>query len=203
MNTSLSVLVASVSLIGLVARAAEPSTNLVSIYLVDRPNAQPWPKLDTAHLKDLNLVAPPILADSDFVAFDSTNHSFVVTGEAAKRLARRIWELGKKDAPGWGDAPTILRGGYYELIPAPAPFVIEAFGERIYAGAFYTRFSSSGFEGPVIMAKEMFIKTNLPKKATFSFSIGLGYPGTSPGTPDPRGDKRIVSAVRTLFGNKH
>jgi hypothetical protein len=60
MNASLSVLVVSVLLIRSVAGADEPGTNLVSIYLVDRPNAQPCPRLDTASLKDLKLVAPPV-----------------------------------------------------------------------------------------------------------------------------------------------
>jgi hypothetical protein len=55
MNASLSVLVVSVLLIRSVAGADEPGTNLV-----DRPNAQPCPRLDTASLKDLKLVAPPV-----------------------------------------------------------------------------------------------------------------------------------------------
>ena len=186
-------------LIGLVARAGEPGTNLVSIYLVDRPNAHPWPKLDTAHMKDLNIVAPPVLADPDFVAFDSTNHTFVITAEAARRLARCIWQLGKKDAPGWGDSPAILPGGYTELIPTLAPFVIEAFGERVYAGAFYTSFSSHSFRGPVVLPEKGFISTNVAENANVSFSIQLGYPYTFEGTSDPRGDGRIASAVQKLF----
>ena len=203
MNASLSLLVVSVLLIRSVAGAGEPGTNLVSIYLVDRPNAKPWPRLDAASLKDLKLVAPPVLADSDFVTFDNSNHTFVITAEASKRLARLIWDLGKEDAPGWGDSPTILCDGYsYELIPTAAPFVLEAVGERVYAGIFDTPTSSEVFSGPVIRAEEPFIKTNVPKNATFSFSIQLEDAGPFPSTLDPRGDSRVGAAVRKLFADE-
>ena len=182
---------------------AEASTNLIAIYLLDRPLAQPWPNLDNAHLKELKPVSPPALADDDFLSFNTTNQSFVVTGAAAKRLALTIWSLAKKDAPGWSEqVPFVHHTGEFELIPVPAPFVLHAGGEPIYAGAFYTSVSSVGFSGPVIMAEEMFIKTNVPANARFSFSIELGYPGVIPGTPDPRGDSRIASAVQKLFAKK-
>ncbi|PYM11190.1 MAG: hypothetical protein DME18_14605 [Verrucomicrobia bacterium] len=183
-------------------RGDDTSTNLIAICLLDRPLAQPWPKLDAANLKNLKPVSPPVLVDSDFVAFDSTNHTFVITGAAAKRLSLTIWSLAKKDAPGWSAAPYVHHTGDFELIPVPAPFVLQVRGEPIYAGAFYTSVSSSGFSGPVIMAEEMFISTNVPTSAKFSFSIQLGYPGTLPGTPDPRNDNRIVSAVQTLLAKK-
>jgi len=187
-----------------VLSAADADTNLISIYLMDRPAAQPWPRLDAAHLKELKLVSPAVLADSDFLAFDTTNHTFVITGAAAKRLSLSIWSLAKQDAPGWGEqVPHVHNTGDFELIPTPAPFVIKASGESIYAGAFYCPFMSAGFTGPVVMARDMLIKTNVPNNATFSFSIQLGYPGPLPGTPDPRGDSRIASAVRKLFANKH
>jgi hypothetical protein len=98
--------------------------------------------------------------------------------------------------------PFVYRTGEFDLISVPAPFVLRVRGEPIYAGAFYTSFSSSGFSGPVIMAEKMFISTNVATSATFSFSIQLGYPETLPGTPDLRHDSRIVSAVHTLFAKK-
>lgn len=184
-------------------RGGEASTNLIAICLLDRPLPKPWPNLDTTNLTNLRPVSPPVLADSDFVAFDSTNHTFVITGAAAKRLSLTIWSLAKKDAPGWGEkVTTVHRSGEFELIPVPAPFVLWVRGEPIYAGAFYTSFSSSGFSGPVIMAGKTFISTNVATSATFSFSIQLGYPGAWPGTPDPRHDSRIVCAVQTLFTKK-
>ena len=180
--------------------AAEASTNLLAIYLLDRPLAQPWPNLDQAHLKELKPVSPPVLADADFVSFNTTNQTFVVTGAAAKRLALSIWALARKDAPGWGDqVPYVHHAGEFELIPVPAPFVLCAGGEPLYAGAFYTMLSSMGFSGPVIMADELFIRTNVPKKTKFTFRIQPGYPAALRDTPDPRGDRRVASAVEKLF----
>lgn len=186
-------------------QGAEPGTNLIAIYLLDRPLAQPWPKLDRAHLKDLKTVSPPALVDSDFVAFDLTNHTFIITGAAAKRLSLNIWSLATRDAPGWGNqVPYVHWNGEFELIPVPAPFVLKAFGDPIYAGAFFTSVSSTSFSGPVILADKVFIKTNVPESARFSFSIELGYPAAFAGTPDPRGDARVVTAVQKLFADtKH
>src|SRR5262245_6228803 len=83
-------------------RGGKASTNLVAICLLDRPLSKPWPNLDATNVTNLRPVSPPVLADPDFVAFDSTNHTFVITGAAAKRLSLAIWSLAKKDAPGWG-----------------------------------------------------------------------------------------------------
>lgn len=176
------------------------STNLFAICLLDSPAAQPWPDLAATNLTNLRMVSPPVLTDSDFVAFDTTNQTFVLTSAAAKRLSLTIWSLAKKDAPGWGeDVPYVYHTGEFDLIPVPAPFVLKVRGEPIYAGAFFTPVSSSGFSGPVIIAEKMLIGTNVATSATFSFSIQLGYPGTFLRTPDPRHDTRIVSAVHTLF----
>lgn len=189
--------------IGQALPGAEGDTNCIAIYLLDRPLAQPWPKLDTAHIKDLRPVSPPVLADEDFLSFDTTNHSFVVSGASAKRLALTIWSLARKDAPGWGEqVPFVYHTGEFELIPVPAPFVLHAGGKPIYAGAFYTSASSAGFSGPVIMAEETFIKTNVSNSARFSFWIQAGYPVALSGTPDPRNDSRIASAVQKLLARR-
>jgi len=185
------------------AHGAEAGTNLLAIYLLDRPLAQPWPKLDQAHLKDLKPVSPPVLADPDFVSFDLKKQAFVITGAAAKRLSLTIYSLARKDAPGWGDqVPYVHATGDFELIPVPAPFVLHAGGEPVYAGAFYCSASSTGFPGPVILSWEPFIKTNVAPNAKFSFFIQMGYPGEFPGTPDPRRDSRIAAAVQKLFARK-
>src|SRR4051812_5276270 len=86
-------------------RAAEPSTNLLSIHLVSDKVFPQWTPGTMPKPGALKLIAPAVLADADFVSFDPTNQTFAVTREAAKRLARKIWELGKRDAPGWGNAP--------------------------------------------------------------------------------------------------
>jgi len=174
-----------------VLHSALAATNLLSIYLVAdnifpqwRPGTMPAPD-------SLRLITPPVLADTDFVSFDTTNQTFSITPDAAKRLEASI-----KHGP-----PTILRNGVFLLIPYPAPFVLKASAEAIYVGAFYTEVSSSSFAGPVILADRMFISASLTNNVTFR--IELGYPGTFPGTPDPRRDSRVVSAVQKLFAHEN
>lgn len=62
------------------------------------------------------------------------------------------------------------------------PYVLEADGERIYLGAFFTSISSIGFPGPEVMVEEI---------ANDGFPV---YPARSP-SPDPRNDPRIVKVL--------
>ncbi len=177
-------------------RGGEASTNLISICLLDRPLARPWPNLDATNLHNLKPVSPPVLSDADFVVFDTTNHTFYITGAAAKHLSLTIWSLAKKDAPGWTVAPYVHDTGEFLLIPVQAPFVLQVRGEPIYAGAFDTHFSSRVVFGPVIKANKDFISTNVAASAIFGFSIELD---AFPGTFDPRNDSRIISAAHSVF----
>src|SRR5882762_3068121 len=116
--------------------AAETPTNLLSISLVIEKES---PSLTTAIMpkpEELKLMSPPVLADKDFVAFDMTNQTFTITPEAAKRLAAKLCELA-------GTQPYVFKSGEYELIPYPTPFVLQASGDSVYVGAFYTETSSS------------------------------------------------------------
>lgn len=175
---------AAVLMVSCAIHAAEPTTNYLAIYLVDGSKT----------------ISPPVLSDPDFVSFDTTHYTFVVTATAAKRLARSIWDLEKQHGSGWAFAADPLQGGVEDIIPAPEPFVLEASGQPIYSGFFYTILSSSGFSGPVILPDVEFIKTNSTDNV--SFRIELGYPGTFPGTPDPRGDFRIQTAVDQLSAHE-
>ena len=176
-----------------VLQAAESSINLLAIYLVDARIFPDWP---TNSIDQLKVISPPVIADSDFVSFDTISHKFVIKPDAAKRLSQSIWELGKKDAPNWGDVPTILPGGVHELIPVPVPFVIKASGQPIYAGAFWTPISSSSYYGPTIHAATFAIRTNLTKNVEFSIE-----PGSSRVT-DLRGDSKIALAAEKLFAHE-
>ncbi len=149
-----------------------------------------------ADIDALKLVSPPVFADSDFLAYDTKKHKFTVTAQAATRLATSIRKLLRCGTP------YVYYTGEYELIPTPVLFVLKARGESIYWGAFYTSFSSMGFDGPMIMAENNFIGTNVSKNATFSFYIDLGDAGPASSTPDPRGDARVVFAVRSLFASR-
>jgi hypothetical protein len=173
--------------------AAEAYTNLLSIHLVDAK----LPRKGTTRLDDLKLISPPVLSDSDFLSFNTTNHTFVITADAAKRLSRGIWDLAKREYPSWGDAPRILGNGGYELIVCPTPFVIKASGEAIYAGSFYVWTSSDSFAGPVILSAVYSIRTDSTNSVPFR--IEMGYPWSISGVADPRGDSRIALAAQKLF----
>lgn len=163
---------------------ADGTTNCLAIHLVDGSKT----------------ISPPVLSDLDFVSFDTTHYTFVVTATAAKRLARSIWDLEKQHGSGWAYSADPLKGGVQQIIPTPEPFVLEASGQPIYSGSFYTTFSSSGFSGPVILSDIEFIRTNSTENV--SFRIELGYPGTFLETTDPRGDFRIQTAVDQLFAHE-
>ena len=167
----------------LALHAAMAATNLLSIHLVAE-----W-KPGTRPAGILKLISPPVLADADFVSFDVTNQIFTITPDAARRLEAKI-----KNGP-----PTWLQDGFFELIPYPTACVVKASGEAVYVGAFWTTFSSSSFDGPVMLPDKQFISMNSTNDVTFR--IELGYPGTFPGMTDLRRDSRIVSAVQKLFSH--
>lgn len=209
---------------------AEPTTNILSIYLVDWKGTDSWPAREVttplvreafyesvtrelpqkfenrylrmpplrqpANLDALKLVSPPVIADSDFLAYDTKRHTFTLSAAATTRLSISLWKLGL------GEKPHVHHTGDYDLIPTPVLFVLKARGEAIYSGAFHTLSSSMGFSGPVILAEDTYIGTNVSKDVIFSFYIQLGYPGSLPNAADPRGDARVVSAVQTLFASK-
>jgi hypothetical protein len=180
-----------------VLNAADTHTNFLSIYLVTDKVFPQWKPGTMPKPTEVRLMHPAVLADKDFVSFDVTNQTFVVTAEAAKRLARKIWELGKGGAPRGGNELYVHQSGDYEVVPFPTPFVLKAFDEPIYLGAFWNLFSSSSFAGPVIIPRTPFINTNSTSNLTFD--IGAGYPVAFPQVKDPRKDTRIALAVRKLF----
>src|SRR5438045_1105272 len=97
------------------------ATNLLSVYLVADKVFPQWTPGTMPVPDSLRLISPPVLADADFISFDTTNHTFSITPDAAKRLEAKI-----KNGP-----PTILRNGVFELIPYPTPFVLKASDEPI------------------------------------------------------------------------
>lgn len=218
---------------GTAGNAASPSTNLLSICLATNVSVYGSislvPPTDLRSITQQNLsfnvdsstltrivprvdgklVSPPILSDSDFVAWDVTNHTFVITPEAAKRLV-----------------------GNYGVFWA-SPFAIVCFGEPIYFGQFDSSFSSSSCLQPIILV-DMILDdcfgglTNVPDEVwplvrwqgtacgvtnlterllamtnactNVTLQIQLGYPSEAQFLgPDPRDDKRIAAAVKKLF----
>ncbi len=106
------------------------TTNLLAFYLVaddlEDPRIAGKMLVDSNVAPDgLNLMARPILSDADFVAWNATNYTFVVTPEAALRL----YNLCEHRRVG---------------------FVLMACGEAIYRGNFGTERSSIGSKEPLI-----------------------------------------------------
>lgn len=65
------------------------------------------------------------------------------------------------------------------------PFVVEADGQRVYLGAFYSLLSSQSFAGPVVTAEEV---------DDDGLTIAPAY-AAPPGTPDVRADPRILKVL--------
>lgn len=183
------------------------ATNTLAIHLVAGSVPRSSIIDGTATPEGLKLKDQPILSDADFVAWNVTNHSFVITPAAAMRL-----------------------GG--SCMHNERPFVLLAKGEPVYLGMFGTSVSSSSAAVPVILTDLVVMDcfmgiTNVPDDVWRM--IGRGDPGITDrllaitnattnvtlqidrGYPPPdgfgrgadlRGDKRIAAAVDQLFGKK-
>lgn len=153
------------------------------------------------HLNSGTVSREPILSDPDFVCWDVTNHTFVITPVAAMRLAGR----------------------------RASHFVLMSCGEPIYEGVFGTSLSSSSVSVPVILTDFVVMDcfrgiTKVPDdvwrmigrgesdvterlmaltNATTNviLHIDRGYPSDDFACgPDRRRDIRVISAVEQLFG---
>lgn len=153
------------------------------------------PSQQPASLDAVKLVSPPVIADADFLAYDTTKHTFTVTAQAATRLATSISKLVSREAP------YVYHTGEIDLIPGCVPFVVKARGESVYSGTFFTFYSSVVFSGPLIFADQISIRTNVSENATFSFCIVNGLSPSSDEL-DPRNDVRVLSAVQSLFASR-
>jgi len=98
-------------LVSTTAHAAEPFTNHLAMHLLADRGA--WSSNRTLKPYGLDLIAKPIVSDSDFVTFDVTNQTFTTTADAAQRL-----------------------NGQFHTSLQPIPFVLVASGEPIYVGVF-------------------------------------------------------------------
>lgn len=193
---------------GTVTNIASQPTNLLSICLVT--NVSFVGSNSTVAPAGVRLITPPILSDKDFVAWNVTNHTFVVTPQAAKRMA-----------------------GNFAIVCCESPFVVVCSGEPVYFGQFESMESSGACSQPVIMTDSILLNcfggfTKIPEEAwpllraqaagnsptnlteqllamtnactNVTLQIELGYPSENFFRgPDPRDDKRIISAVKTLF----
>lgn len=183
------------------------STPTLAIYLVADQIPRDLLVDGTASPAGLSLKTPPILSDADFVAWDTTNHTFVITPAAAKRLVGSCT--------------------FREV-----PFVLVSEREPVYVGLFGTANSSQSASVPVILTDlvevdcfmgianvptevwhmigrgdpgvtdQLMVLTNATTNVTLRIDRGYPPPDGFALAPDRRGDKRIGPAVEKLFGKK-
>ncbi len=166
-----------------IPNAVEATTNLLSISLLDSAR-QP--------------IFPPVLTDKDFVSIDTTNQTFTITPEAARRLANTIWELRIKK---YGGALWKFPNGNYAIVAMAAPFVLQASGETIRNGVVSTFADSTRYDVPVIIPNPEYVNTNLTTNV--SFCCDPSYPALFSKIGQPGIDDRIASAVQKLFASKN
>ena len=136
------------------------------LYLIDDAEMAVTDLLNV-DLEDLPLIEEPFLSTEDIVSYMWGTHAINLTEEAYLKVV------------------VIFSQG----IPVTGtPFVIVSYGERIYAGAFWSLASSVSFDGVVI--QQPFDPAGQP------LFITLGYPSPDFFTgEDPRGDPRLRQAL--------
>jgi len=125
------------------------------------------PDIKNYDLDQLPLAAIPIITTDNLDSYDWDNHGMNLSPLAYQQLL------------------AIFSGG----IPSSGvPFVILAYEQPVYAGAFWTLLSSLSFDGVIILQPS--------DPAGQSLYITLGYPGTGNFTgEDPRDNPRLQQAL--------
>lgn len=137
-----------------------------AIHLVGDPQIT-GPDLKNYDLDKLPLNAMPIITTDDLVSYDWSRHGMNLTEDAYLRLV------------------TIFMAG---MPSSGVPFAVVAYEQPIYAGAFWTPFSSLSFDGVVILQPM--------DPAAETLYISLGYPGEDFFTgEDPRAHPRLQQAL--------
>ncbi len=126
------------------------------------------PELKSYTLADLPLNATPILTTDDLVDYDWERHGMNLTESAYFKLL------------------TLFMSG---LPSSGVPFVLVAYEQPVYAGAFWAPFSTLSFDGIVV------IQPTDPAGQTLY--IELGYPSKDNFTgEDPRAHPRLLQALQ-------
>lgn len=207
----------------LTLRAAVWPTNRIAIYLLaDGADRQAIVE-GRKNLYGVKLKPEPVLSDEDFLSYDFESHTFKVTAEAARRLCRVL--------KGREDPDAILSNQLmYRLDWPDTAFVLQAMGDRIYAGVFSSFHSSVTYEMPTIKSVDAYIGMEGTNNITFTIAEGLVVPTcrellSQPvvstnlihapmpipqgggaflheSAQDIRDDKRIVTAFKSLLQEK-
>lgn len=186
----------------LMTKAQDKSTNYLSFYLL--AEAIPSDALVNTNIvpEGLRLMPTPILSDADLKEFDWSNHTFVITAEAAKRLSSNLYKM-----DGFDGRPFTYESGYvgYHLCGPDTPFVLVASGERVYVGIFSSSYSSSGYMVPFVWPDgPAFLSVSATNDVKFKIMITRLSPeylamfGFTNTWVDVREDKRILAALQKL-----
>ena len=182
-------LVASVQL-----HASTTNTNTLAIFLIEAPpNALTGTTFEPRSIK---LSEKPLLADRDFVRYDKQNHTFSVTADSARAMAKPLDPSITPHTLADSTKVLLLSAGEWR----GRPFALLAQGEIIYIGCFHNMYSSFA---PFPLPKISLPKTvSLESKDPVTFEIELpGQPETtdkSTAPKDPRSDPRILRALERL-----
>ena len=125
------------------------------------------PDIKNYDLDQLPLAAVPLITTENLISYDWDNHGMNLSPYAYQQLL------------------AIFSGG---MPSSGVPFVVLAYEEPIYAGAFWTLLSSLSFDGVTILEPL--------DPAGQTLYITLGYPGADNFTgEDPRGNPRLQQAL--------
>lgn len=148
------------------AEEAQLEGDPFAIYLVGDPQIT-GPSAQTYDIDKLPLSEVPLITTADLVSYDWERHGINLTEDAYLKLV------------------VLLMGG---MPSSGVPFVIVSYGQPLYAGAFWSFYSSLSFDGVVILQPL--------DPAGQTLYISLGYPGEKNFTgTDPRGDSRLQQAL--------
>ena len=113
--------------------------------------------------------------------------NLVLAPEPIVRLTSIAWYVGSQHQVFWDQLATTpaLRNRVGQVGTQGVPFVVEADGQRIYQGAFYSLISSESFAGPTIVMEHL---------TDQGFTIDPAYPSPAAGG-DLRSDPRILKVL--------
>src|SRR5688500_15052310 len=147
--------------------AAPTNTTTLAIFLFDAPKNLPL-NGGTFDARSARLIGEPLLTDRDFLSYNTNTHTFSVSADTARRMAKQLDP---------NIAPHVIASGVkvYELNPGEwrgQPFAVLAGGETIYVGAFHSQYSSfSSYRVPLISLP---VTVPLESKEPVTFEISAG-----------------------------
>ena len=150
------------------------TADVFAVYLVAEPVDGRITGYGKGDWSRLRLSASPLITGDEILSYDFSTHAMTLRREVLARI------------------PSPPAGG--------APFVVVAYGHRVYLGVFITIASSRSFAVPAIVVDRHVMDPAQPRD---TLVIDRSYPPPEFGVgPDPRGDERIKTALTALHKSK-